>query len=390
MSLKLKTLIYCILSITFINTLFALKDPDITYAKLIRFDETTNKAEFIIYNKYIINLLNKTDNFNIIDANKNKLCELKINKIYKIKNNFFVEGDINNIKNRIYAGLEIEIIRNELKDLALPDKVVRQKYLPDTFENIKDKSTMLLIPEGNFLYGSDILGASHYTIPIKKKNDEISKIRGAKRVDYIKISDFYIDKYEITNIQFSSFLRETGTQVPPHWQWNYNSDVPVYNISFKQAENYCKWAGKRLPTELEWEKAARGSGLKPYMTQNEIPDYFENINIYPTGIEYDPDKCVCSDKNLQHPLSISKLKDESPYGVIGMCGNAAEWTSSWFLPYRGNTIENDLYGRKYKVIRGGAFNLNYQYAKSYERVPAGIPALDKDFRAGIRCAKSPD
>jgi formylglycine-generating enzyme required for sulfatase activity len=71
-----------------------------------------------------------------------------------------------------------------------------------------------------------------------------------------------------------------------------------------------------------------------------------------------------------------------------MCGNAAEWTSSWLLPYRGNTARDERFGKRYKVIRGGSYEHPLELAKSYVRLAGGIPTLSRDRRAGFRCARS--
>jgi formylglycine-generating enzyme required for sulfatase activity len=97
--------------------------------------------------------------------------------------------------------------------------------------------------------------------------------------------------------------------------------------------------------------------------------------------------CVTAESSSA-PIEISKLTDENIYGLKGMCGNAAEWTSSWLVPYRGNTARDSRFGKRFKVIRGGSYEHPLELAKSYVRLAGGIPSLSADKRAGFRCARS--
>jgi formylglycine-generating enzyme required for sulfatase activity len=211
---------------------------------------------------------------------------------------------------------------------------------------------------------------------------------GKKRIRYLHLNSFYIDKYEITTEQFQKFLRETASDKPPAWNDLQDTGLPVANLSYSMADNYCRWAGKRLPTELEWEKASRGPGILTSYIKDDVEFYREKINVYPTGLTFNNETCITAE-TAGKPVNVYLLKDNNYYGLYGMCGNAAEWTSSWYLPYRGNSIQNHDFGRKFKVIRGGAYNLPSKWSKSYERMIGGIPALNTDYRAGVRCVMDP-
>ena len=137
-----------------------------------------------------------------------------------------------------------------------------------------------------------------------------------------------------------------------------------------------------MPTEFEWERAARGEQI----ISSQAETYVES-SAFPLGDISPQEVCVTREKAAA-PLDIDKLLDRNPFGLTGMCGNAAEWTSSWLLPYRGNTGRDIRFGRKYKVIRGGSYELPLEFAKSHARLAGGIPSLARDRRAGFRCARS--
>ena len=97
----------------------------------------------------------------------------------------------------------------------LPDKLISQKLLREEIINVKDKSLLILIKASRFVYGSDIIGEVHYTSPVEKEIDSFQAATGKKRTTYIELPSFYLDAFEITNQQFSVFLRETGTKPHP-------------------------------------------------------------------------------------------------------------------------------------------------------------------------------
>lgn len=153
------------------------------------------------------------------------------------------------------------------------------------------------------------------------------------------LPSFYIDKTEVTNAAFAAFAKGNGTARP---------ELPVVNVTLSEAEAFCAAAGKRLPTALEWEKAARGSDGR----------------LYPWGSNADPDNAVTDGKPLAPANSMQKAG--SPYGVLHLAGNAGEWVQS-------------------SAAKGGSFDRPLAQAAAYESVPhpAGFAAPN----LGFRCAK---
>ena len=158
--------------------------------------------------------------------------------------------------------------------------------------------------------------------------------------------------------------------VPTHNFLESMADHPVGGLSWSAASDYCQKQGKRLPTEAEWEKAARG------------PDG----NIYPWGDEFNKDYCNSSERDLDAPMPVGKLRrGASPFGCLDMAGNMFEWTSDWYQVYPGNTAVSTEYGQKYRVLRGGSYlteGIQTRGARRYyDRMDVGKP----DY--GCRCAK---
>jgi len=179
-----------------------------------------------------------------------------------------------------------------------PEQPTVETSTDDPFEG------MVLIPAGEFMMGSA-------DDDIQAEGDELPQ-----RV--IALPDFYIDQFEVTNVEYKRFLDATGYPAPPQWQeGRYREDDdfdPVVNVTWWDATAYARWAGKRLPTEEEWEKAARGP----------------NGRRFPWGDEYDS-HLANSGRSLV-PAN-AYIEGASPYGVVNMAGNAAEWTATPYEPY---------------------------------------------------------
>ncbi|MFQ5645819.1 MAG: formylglycine-generating enzyme family protein [bacterium] len=234
---------------------------------------------------------------------------------------------------------------------------------------------MVFIPAGSFIMGSD-----------PEKEAPLKTGHGFARTPYANetprhteyVEAFYIDRYEVTFKQFKTFMDATHYPAPANWKkdldFQKRGDYPVLGIRWWDAYRYAKWAGKRLPTEAEWEKAARGADGRRY----------------PWGSGITPEQI----KALTWLYKPGKRKfDRSPYSVFDLAGNVSEWTMSWYQPYRGSKDNDPRYGRVYRVTKGfnhtgdsGHYYLDYFYRSAYRG--AGNP--DKFYaKVGFRCAKSP-
>ncbi len=206
----------------------------------------------------------------------------------------------------------------------------------------------------------------------------------------VTLKAFYIGKTEVTNEEYQAFIAQTGYAAPPSWSGGTvpagSEKLPVTDVSWEDANAFAKWAGKRLPTEEEWEYAARGSN----------PD-----NLYPWGAKWLDDAAnVLKDGAGLNQLSpVGQFAaGASPFGVQDMIGNAWEWTASDYKAYPGGTINPPAAGYKnLKVIRGGSFNTNFSDATATLR--SGWPAGRKDWpksvtpdysKTGFRLAKDAD
>ena len=287
---------------------------------------------------------------------------------------------------------------------------------------------MVLIPAGEFKMGSN-------------KEENVAMFRDANALNPYGFNDrlyvderpmhkvtlaaFMIDKYEVTNAQYREFVIATRHRVPYMWArngYNISSDyleylplkelrqiatdkfkldmdvttmtqkallaelqkvqaardsMPVTAVTWFDASNYCKWSRKRLPSEAEWEKAARG------------PQSFE----YPWGNTWDTKKINTMSENDEAPYSPvgSYPGDVSAYGVFDMAANVAEWVEDWYDAYPGaEPSDNKFFGKTQRVVRGGmassghydSLSVVFRAAKRTHLLP-NTALID----LGFRCAK---
>ncbi len=179
---------------------------------------------------------------------------------------------------------------------------------------------------------------------------EMGDPRGAseeKPAHKVYLDAFYIDKFEVTNAQYRTFVKETGYRQPSYqYDRKWGADKkPVIGVSYEDAEAYAEWAGKRLPTEAEWEKAAKSG----------------KIQRYPWGNKWQPAYANTLESRKGGTAEVgSYLQDATPYGVYDMLGNVAEWCSDWYsLAYYQSSPKRNPKGPpkgRTKVIRGGSWN----------------------------------
>lgn len=192
----------------------------------------------------------------------------------------------------------------------------------------------------------------------------------AKPAHEVTVGAFYIDRTEVTNEQYQRFVRETGHRAPPHWEGGEyragEASLPVVNVSWEDARAYAAWAGKRLPTEAEWELAARGTDGR----------------LYPWGQEWDGARANTREAGRGRIVAVGSFPEgASPYGALDMIGNVWEWTASDPVSYRGD-------GRLLapgKVIRGGAYDVPRERATATYR---GVVQPGRTYdKTGFRCVK---
>ena len=231
---------------------------------------------------------------------------------------------------------------------------------------------MVHIPEGWFLMGSredeGILGISVGV-------DEIPQHR-------VYVQGFYMDRYEVTVGKFRSFLEATGRKAPRIWsveEWvkiypEPEDDHPMNGVSWYDADSYCQWVGKRLPTEEEWEKAARGTDGRQWPWGNDFNSPEGKI------------MANTSEARVGWTTPVGSYPEGvSPYGIYDMAGSVMEWTSSWYQPYPGNDMQREAFGEKYKVIRGGSWeNPSVPFARTAYRYSVA-PKWDHSAHR-FRCA----
>ncbi|MGD8594699.1 MAG: formylglycine-generating enzyme family protein, partial [Gammaproteobacteria bacterium] len=200
----------------------------------------------------------------------------------------------------------------------------------------------------------------------------------------VTLPAFYIDKYEVTNLQYKQFIDATNRKSPENFRNRTfpqgKVDHPVTYVSWYDANEYCEWAGKRLPSEQEWEKAARSTDARIYPWGNDFAISKANTPQRWTVLETEGDTTPVG----AFPTGVSA------YGTYDMSGNVWEWTASWYKPHPGNTRITENYGEKYKVLKGGSWWDCTFYkcgisAPSYNRSFFLQSTKNKSF--GFRCAK---
>ena len=193
-----------------------------------------------------------------------------------------------------------------------------------------------------------------------------------KPVRKVELKSFLIDKFPVTVKQFREFCNSNGRRIPPIPEWGWADDHPVVNISWQDASDYAKWAGKRLPTEAEWEFAARG-GIKSKNYKFAGSNELNQVAWYSANSEM-----------KTNPIG-TKLPNE--LGIFDMCGNVLEWCSDWYSPYDPSEIKNPSGSNRgnFKVMRGGSWNVNELGCRVTLRNHYDPDTNDNYF--GFRCVK---
>jgi len=262
----------------------------------------------------------------------------------------------------------------------------------------KDGMPQMYIPAGEFTMGWEGSDATLDVLP-------------GPFPDFLEhtvyLDGYWMDKYAVTNGQYQQCVAEgicrpcAQNNIPPQGIAYFTepefANYPVVNVSWYMARDYCQWAGRRLPTEAEWEKAARGTDGRKYPWGNE-PYSEDKANI--CDVNCPPAKKgeignTSFDDGYAGPAPVGSYPaGASPYGLMDMAGNIWEWTSTAaeIYPYDASDGREDLYdvadGEKWpeRILRGGPWSNGIGYQRSSFRYRA--VAIYWNFNMGIRCASS--
>ena len=280
------------------------------------------------------------------------------------------------------------------------------------------KVEQVLVPAGEFIRGSnkedDLAMRQQYGFPAPLFVDEHPQQK-------IHLSEYKIDTYEVTNIQFKHYILQARRMLPHLWMGNgyaisedqlqaldleklrkmatdvFRVDMdtrqvqkpvlvaailkqqqaqdsyPVTGVNWFAAKEYCQWRNSRLPTEAEWEKAARG----------------ENGFEYPWGNEWDA-KITNTGDDGEWDEGMAPVgaypENKSPYGAVDMTGNVWEWVEDWYAPYEGSSYESDAFGKQNRVVRGGGgvghYAISYFFRAATRQF--ALPEMESED-VGFRC-----
>ncbi len=250
------------------------------------------------------------------------------------------------------------------------------------------------IPSGDFIMGSN-----------SGRDDESPQ-------HSVYLDAYEIDRYEVTNIQYQRFLRATGRMAPQYWMGNDyplgQTDSPIVGVPWDDADAYCRWAGKRLPTEAEWEKACRGTDGHIYPWGNTWDSHRANVDVSPVilnngeyGTLWDAAwhllQATPTGPGIPNLQPIGSHPDgASPYGIMDMVGSASEWVADWYnwSDYSHMPAQNPIgLGPPWNhCVRGSPWYDpvgNAEWIQNMSRCSARSSSHEvSDPRVGFRCVRS--
>lgn len=266
----------------------------------------------------------------------------------------------------IHEGVVVGVVMVSMaKRQAMAVPIEKVRLLLKEWKISVGASRSVLIPQGSFIMGSAERSVGMQDSPSHS----------------VQIQAFQLDEYETTTGEYRTFLQSTRRQSPLYWEQavpGKDDDKPVIGLTWEDAYAYCAWAGKRLPTEAEWEKAASGGDQKIYPWGNTHPD--------PTLANFDQALTTTPYRNGVRPVG-SFDRGKSPFGVYDMAGNAWEWVADWYdKDYYLKSPKDNPRGPaqgSMKVLRGGSWLFGDIRSSARDSAPPTKAA--ETF--GVRCAK---
>jgi formylglycine-generating enzyme required for sulfatase activity len=250
---------------------------------------------------------------------------------------------------------------------------------------------MVYVSAGEFIMGSDDDEVDYAMQLCNRYECDAEPIWSEQPQHTVYLDAFYIDKTEVTNAQYQQCVEAGVCQLPTTCDWGeptfgdeFKAEHPVACVRWHDARTYCEWADRRLPTEAEWEKAARGTDGRIYPWGN--PFYGSKLNFCDANCPYDWKDTSANDGYAKTAPVGSYPAGASPYGALDMAGNVWEWVADWYEAYPGSSFQSSYYGREYRVIRGGAWYPYLWHARCAGRYRLGPWHGAADI--GFRCAWS--
>lgn len=264
--------------------------------------------------------------------------------------------------------------------------------VPGDTAKVQHQNEMIFIPAGEFIMGAPPEAPSFCEAPEKPAHN-------------VYLDEFWIDKYEVTNSQYHECVK-AGRCSQPHfddgecvllqgekWQKGVlpgdfrGGTQPVVCVDWEQARNFCKWAGKRLPTEAQWEKSARGTDGRLYPWGNEWRNGVANFCDMSCKLRW---RDETYNDGFEFTAEVGSFPfGASPYGVHDLAGNVWEWTADWYdecyyaISERANPL--GAQSGEYRVIRGGSWHLDPPQLRATNRKSAA-PTESFSY-LGFRCAR---
>jgi formylglycine-generating enzyme required for sulfatase activity len=260
----------------------------------------------------------------------------------------------------------------------------------------KDDAVMVYVPAGQFEMGSDDDGVDYAMQLCSEYRDDCQRrwYENEQPVHTVALDGFWIDKYEVTNAQYQKCVEAGECQAPTTCNWGEptygeadKADHPAVCVDWQGAQDYCEWAGERLPTEAEWEYAARGPA------ENVFPwgDTFDGTlaNSCDTNCTQDW-KNTDYDDGYEQTAPVGSYPDGTSWcGAEDMAGNVWEWVSDWHDSdyYRVSPAENPggPSSGEYRVSRGGSWRDGSGSLPAAFRYYSGVPS-NRTSNVGFRCA----